>query len=236
MTTRRSTRREPIQLGVVIPVAESELVLRKIAADYDGSVLGADVSYYFAPGAPDTIASPADVEAAEAGVTLAAEDAASHGADAIIVACFSEPGVGKALTHTQVPVLGEGRPTLSAVGAIFDSFSIISASSKTIDSKIEMVAELGLEGRLRSVLPLDLPIEELTCAQASSYVGLIELAADQGAAAVVLGCTGLEPGVTGAIRAALPRRLSAQVTIVDPADLAGRFAMALAVASRSVRP
>ena len=109
----RSTR-----LAFVLPVAASSLFLEKIEADYDSRRLGAETSFSFPAEAPAAIETEDDARAAEAGVRDAVVAAAAEGADAVLVTCFSDPGVRSAAREVGVPVLGEGRPSIAATGAI----------------------------------------------------------------------------------------------------------------------
>ena len=224
-----------LRLGVVIPVDHSDLVLEKMREDYGAGALDAEARFYFADGAPPSIESPADVVAAEAGVAAAIGRARDDGVDVIVVGCFSEPGVEATAEPRAIPVIGEGRPTLAAVGGLFERFSIISASSASVGAKSALVEELGLTAQLVSILPLDLPVAELTADDPSRFVDLIGLAAEQGAKAVILGCTGLAPGLTASVRAALSPGISNRITVVDPAEVAGRVALALASSRRTRR-
>lgn len=220
-------------VAVVIPVGASAVVLDKMRADYSTARLGMESRFAFIDADLPSIESPEDVRAAEEAVVRGVATVAAEGADSAIVACFSEPGVQAAARAVDIPVIGEGRVTVAAVGAIFERFSILSASSSTFDAKAQMVAELGLEARLKSLVSLDVPVAELTVARAGDVARLVAAEVDDGADAVVLGCTGLEPGFTEAVRRALSGHVSRTV-VVDPADVAGRVAVALAIGTRGV--
>lgn len=215
----------PARLAVVVPVRETPVLAAKMREDYDRPSTA--VTYKFVNDGPATIESADDVAASEAGVLRSAHEADAEGVDAIVLACFSEPGIS-GLDSLRTPVLGEGRPAVAAVGSIYDQFAIMSASSATVASKVDMAQQLGVSDRLVGVLPLDIPVAELRADRPDAFVRLIQEAADLGARAILLGCTGLEPGITRAVRAAVPPRLSAQIDVVDPADVARHMAIALA--------
>lgn len=213
-----------------MPVSESQDFLEKISCDYDADRLGADTAFCFADGAPESIETAEDAVAAEAGVVRSVQQAVVDGADAVLVACFSDPGVTAAARAVGVPVLGEGRPTIAAVGAMYSSFSILSAASSTIGAKQAMVARLGLADRLHSIVGLDVSPLELTADRALEIAELIHREGSEGSRAVVLGCTGFRPGFTAAVRRELALMRS-DVAVVDPADVAGRQIVAAAISS-----
>lgn len=217
-------------VAVVMPVSESADFLAKIRCDYDADRLRATIRFSFADGAPQTIQTTADACAAEAGVVRSARQAVDAGADAVLVSCFSDPGVTLASRALGVPVLGEGRPTIAAVGALFSRFSILSAATSTIGAKEDMVARLGLSDRLHSIVGMDIPVLELLPDRARDIAALVATEARDGADAVILGCTGFRPGFTEAVRREIAS-MQIDVTLVDPADVAGRAIVAAAASA-----
>jgi allantoin racemase len=222
------------KLALVMPVAESAQFLRKIRADYDPSRLGVRTTFIFPASAPAAIESADDARAADAGVRDAVAQAVDRGADAVLVTCFSDPGVRSAAAAVDVPVLGEGRPTIAATGALFDRFSVLSAMSSTVDAKEQMVTELGLADRLQAVVGLDIPVQDLTPARAATVAAIVAAQASDGAQAVILGCTGFQLGFTAAVRREV-RALGASVAVIDPAEVAGRAIVAAAISSGAPR-
>lgn len=223
-----------MRMALVLPVAYDEVFLEKIRADYRSEDLGVEVSYRFPDAAPSVIETAADARAAEEGVRRAVLDAVADGADAVLVTCFSDPGVRAAASAVPVPVMGEGRPTIAAVAALFERFSILSSQSSTTDAKANVVAELGVASRLHSVVGMDIPVRELTPGRADDVAALIQREARSGVDAVILGCTGLEAGFTAAVRERLDER-GAGVAVVDPAEVAGRVLLAAALSSGAPR-
>jgi allantoin racemase len=221
-------------LALVLPIAEDQGFLAKIRADYPSSALGVETAYHFPADAPDVIETEADARAAADGVREAAVRAVADGADAVLVTCFSDPGVRSAALAVNVPVMGEGRPTIAATGAIFERFSILSSQSTTTGAKEAMVAELGLADRLQAVVGMDIPVRDLTSERAREVAVLINREAALGAGAVILGCTGVELGFTTAVRRHV-REMGVRVTVVDPAEIAGRAVVAAALSSGAPR-
>lgn len=140
------------------PVRESPQLHAKMRADYDR--LG-HVRYFYALEGPATIESAADVAASRAGVLAAAQRAKEDGASSVLLACFSEPGAD-GLGELGIPEVGEGRSTLAAVGATYEQFAVIGASSATSDSKRRMAEGLGVADRLVGVFALDIPVDQLS--------------------------------------------------------------------------
>jgi allantoin racemase len=229
-----SAVRRRLRLALVLPVAEDRVFLEKIQVDYRATDLGVDTSYHFPAHAPAVIETVADAQAAEEGVRDAVVQAVAEGADAVLVTCFSDPGVRAAAIAVDVPVMGEGRPSIAATGANFARFSILSSQSSTIAAKEAMVTELGLADRLQAVVGMDIPVRELTPVRATAVADLIEREAGSGADAVILGCTGLEAGFTAAVRQHVRDR-GVAVAVVDPAEIAGRILIAAALSSGAPR-
>ena len=219
--------RHRAHIAVVSPVTRTEAFLEKLRIDYDSRALGALTSFYFPEQAPAVIETAADARAAEAGITAEALAAAKSGANAIVVSCFSDPGVQAASAATGIPVLGEGRPSIAAAGALFDRFSILSSQSSTIEAKRQQVDELGLTDCLHRITGLDIGVAELTSARAPEIADFVAAEAAGGAKAVILGCTGLEPGFTIAVRRQV-HRLGLSTAVIDPVEVVGRLALAAA--------
>jgi allantoin racemase len=220
-----------VTVAVIVPVPESDGILVKFRDDYEDRAPHVDTAFIFAAGGPDTIETAEDVLAAEQGVVRSAVNAAQGGVGAIVVACFSDPGVSAASHAVDVPVLGEGSSSLAAAGAMFRQFSVLCASSSTIAAKRQMAETLGVGSMLRAVVGMDIPVPELTASRAGVVADLVQREAEAGSQAVILGCTGIEPGFTSAVRGILADR-GGGVVVVDPADVAGRSAIALASATR----
>jgi allantoin racemase len=149
------------------------------------------------------------------------ENAARDGFDAIVIACFSDPGLQAAREVVAIPVVGIEESGLHVAAMLGHRFSVLTARRQRVPAKIEHVRGLGLESRLASVRPLEMSVLEMDadplCAK-SRILDVGRTAVDEdGAEVLVLGCAGLA-GYSQELTAALG------VTILDPAPVALKMA------------
>jgi Asp/Glu/hydantoin racemase len=164
---------------------------------------------------PAAIESDGDVEKA-ARLVRDFVGANAAGADAFVIACFSDPGLAMARQSTRVPVFGmaeSGYLTALTRGARFGVVSILECS---IPRHRRYIRALGLDSRLAGDLPLGLGVGELFDSgmvnERLSAVGEA-LTRRHGADVLVLGCAGL-----AGYRADLERTVG--VPVVEPVQAA----------------
>ena len=179
-------------------------------------------------------AGPAAIESAEDEalaippmLDLIREAAPRH--DAVIIACFSDPGLGEARALVSIPVVGIEESSLSAA-ARFGRFTILTPRASRVPAKIEHVRRLGLGGRLASVRPLEMGVLEIDADPEGAAARVLEVGGvavrDDDAEVLVLGCAGLA-GHAAAVSRALG------VPVVDPNAVA--LATAETLAERRLR-
>jgi allantoin racemase len=149
------------------------------------------------------------------------EEAARDGYDAIVIACFSDPGLQAAREVVTIPVVGIEESALHVAAMLGHRFTVLTAKCERVPAQLEHVRGLGLESRLASVRPLEMSVLDMDAdpARAKSRildVGRIAVEED-GAEVLVLGCAGLA-GYGPELTATLG------VTIVDPASVALKVA------------
>lgn len=144
--------------------------------------------------------------------------------DAVVVACFGDPGVDAARELTAAPVLGIAEAAFHAASFLATSFSVVTTLTRTCTTAERLLQRSGLAAVCRGVHGTDIPVLDLerepeaTCAR-------IEAAAREALArdrsdALVLGCAGMAP-----LCARLSERLG--VPVVDGVAAAVGFAQAL---------
>lgn len=168
---------------------------------------------------PDTISTDAD--SAAAGLDVERIVAGSD-ADAVLVACFSDPGV-EALRRTDPrPVLGVQEAGILMAMSRAPKFGMIALSARAVPRHLARIERMGLTGRCAGEIGLSgysaLAVGRSDDAFAESIVAGRQLQ-EMGAGAIVLGCAGFGPR-----RAALQQALG--LPVIDPV-LAG-VAMAMA--------
>ena len=133
-------------------------------------------------------------------------------ADALVLACFSDPGMVAMRETLDYPVFGSAECAYLTAASMGDKFGVISILSRAIGRHKKQVRLLGLEHKLAEDLPIevnvvDLVKEDLTFTRMLS-VGKT-LIDKHGARVIIMGCAGM---------ARYRARLEAQlhVPVIDP--------------------
>ncbi|MBM6581313.1 aspartate/glutamate racemase family protein [Microvirga sp. BT689] len=144
-------------------------------------------------------------------IPLLLDAAVDARADAIVISCFSDPGIGRVRAATPLPVIGIAEAAYLAALGLGDRFGIVSLGPSSIVRHRRYLEALKLEHRLAGDRSLDMTIVELVATNVVQRVARIGAALrdEDGADVIILGCAGL-----GAYRAALQAELG--LPIVDP--------------------
>ena len=144
-------------------------------------------------------------------------------AAAFVDACFSDPGLAELRGATDRPVFGIGECAYHRAAADFGRFGVISLFAESAARHRRTVEALGFGGALAGDRPVGLGVTALGEDPATTFARLVavgkELRDKDGAAAIVLGCTGMAPH-----RAPLEDALA--VPVIDPAQAAVEAALA----------
>lgn len=132
--------------------------------------------------------------------------------DAVVLACFSDPGMVALRETLSCPVFGSAECAYLTAAAMGDKFGVISILSRAIGRHKRQVRLLGLEHKLAEDLPIevnvvDLVKEDLTFTRMLS-VGKT-LIDKHGARVIIMGCAGM-----ARYRARLEAELA--VPVIDP--------------------
>ena len=145
-------------------------------------------------------------------------------ADAVVIACFGDPGLDAAREATAAPVLGIAEAAFHAATFLATRFSVVTTLTRTCVIAERLVQRYGFEAQCAGVHGTDIPVLDLEGA-GEALVGQIEEAARAAIArdrsgAIVLGCAGMAP-----LCAELSARLG--VPVIDGVAVAVKFAEAL---------
>ena len=172
---------------------------------------------------PRSIEGHYDEAIAAAGV---AEQVRLHGAgaDAVVIACFGDPGLDAAREATSAPVIGIAEAAFHAASFLATGFSVVTTMTRTCVIAEHLVLQYGFERRCRGIHGTDIPVLALEDGGAGC-VDQIEAAAREALArdrsgAIVLGCAGM-----AALCATLSARLG--VPVIDGVAAAVKFAEGL---------
>jgi Asp/Glu/hydantoin racemase len=132
-------------------------------------------------------------------------------ADAIVIACFSDPGISAVRAATHAPVIGIAEAAYLTALGLGQRFGIVSMGPSSIDRHRRYLETLRIDGRLAGDRSIDMTVAELIAQDAVIPVTRVAsvLRDQDGAEAVILGCAGL-----GTYREALQAELG--LPVIDP--------------------
>ena len=144
-------------------------------------------------------------------IPLLCDAAAGARAEAIVISCFSDPGIDLVRAATPLPVTGIAEAAYLAALGLGRRFGIVSLGPSSIIRHRRYLEALRLEQRLAGDRSLDMTIAELIASNVVEQVSRIGAALrdEDGADVVILGCAGL-----GAYRAVLQSELG--LPVIDP--------------------
>ena len=168
---------------------------------------------------PYGIETQADVESVAMPLRRFVES--DNGADAFVIACYSDPGLHVCREGTARPVFGIAESGVLTALARAETFGVIAIKQRSIRRHVRYLRQMGLTERLAGERPLEMSVAE-TASGEGTLDRLIavgrELRDEDGAGAIVMGCAGMARH-----RRALEKALG--VPVIDPTQAA--VAMAL---------
>ena len=168
---------------------------------------------------PYGIETQADVESVAMPLRRLIES--DNGADAFVVACYSDPGLHVCREGTDRPVFGIAESGVLTALARAETFGVIAVKQRSIRRHVRYLRQMGLTERLAGERPLEMSVAE-TASGEGTLDRLIavgrELRDEDGAGAIVMGCAGMARH-----RRALEEAVG--VPVIDPTQAA--VAMAL---------
>ena len=137
---------------------------------------------------------------------------------AAIIDCFGDPGLDAARELVEMPVIGVAQSACHLAAQIAPRFSIINTVPEFVHIDRELVVKYGLSQHVASVITIDIPVLALETQQKRTVTVLAKATEravrEDGAQAVVLGCTGMSSLVTALKKQLARRGLAAPV--VEP--------------------
>lgn len=173
---------------------------------------------------PVSIEGHFDEALAAAGVAEQVRLSRGSAPDAVVIACFGDPGLDAARELTDAPVLGIAEAAFHAATFLATGFSVVTTMSRTCIMAERLVQRYGMTQQCRGIHGTDIPVLDLECC-GDAMLQQIEDAARQAmqrdrSGAIVLGCAGMAP-----LCADLSLRLG--VPVVDGVSVAVKFAESL---------
>jgi allantoin racemase len=149
----------------------------------------------------------------------------NEGYDAIVLACFSDPGLDAAKEVSDIPVVGIEEATLHMAAMLGHRFSIMTGMRRRIPTRDWHVAMRGVEQSYAGSPALEMSVLEMDSNPIKAKDRILELARkavdNDRAEVIVLGCAGLA-GYSEDIE----RELG--VVVLDPTSVAFKMAEAMA--------
>lgn len=143
---------------------------------------------------PASVESAVDEVLAAPGVVDAALRAEADGNDAVVIDCMLDPGLDAAREAVSIPVIGAGEAGLETA-ASFGRFSVVTVLQRQEPMFRALALRHGLGALLASVRSIGVPVLELEQDRAASVTKTVPKCQaardDDGAEAVVFGCTGM---------------------------------------------
>ena len=175
-------------------------------------------------GAPAAIESARDVALAVPPLLEHVKQANEEAYDAIVLACFSDPGLQAAREVSDILVLGIEETTLHVAAMLGHKFTILTPLAKRIPAKEREVRAYGLESALTSVRSLDLSVSETDADPEATKKRILEVARlardEDGAEVIVLGCAGM-------VGYAKDAEQELGLVVLDPTSVAFKIAEAV---------
>ena len=120
--------------------------------------------------------------------------AKKDGCDGVFIDCFGDPGVDALRELVRIPVVGGFQPAALTASLVSDRWSVVTVLKNLLPIVGELARKLGIEGNIASVRDIDTPVLELHDKKVLEEKLLIQIekaVTNDGAEAVVLGCTGM---------------------------------------------
>ena len=156
-----------------------------------------------------------EAQAIPPALALIRQEAEGH--DAVVIACFSDPGLEAAREMVSTPVVGIEESSLHLAATRGHRFTILTSRRARVPAKLAHVAHLGLSSRLASVRPLEMSVLDMDADPERARARIVEVGGaavrEDGAEVIVLGCAGLAGHAS-----ALGPELG--VTVIDPSPVA----------------
>ncbi|RQO59978.1 hydrogenase expression protein HupH [Paucibacter sp. KBW04] len=179
---------------------------------------------------PSSIESAFEEMLAAPGVVAAALQAQAEGFDAVIVDCFADPGLQAARELLDIPVFGPGECSMHAAAMLGLRFSIVTVLPAVVPMLTELAQRYGVADKLSSIRVIDIPVLALHGDPQALQKAMGEQACkavlEDGADAIVLGCTGFL-GCANVVSAELNRVGLNGVPVIDPIPVTVHMATAL---------
>ena len=175
------------------------------------------------PHGPDSMESAYDEAIAAPYILQQVVSAETEGCDAVVIDCAADPALRAAREISELPVVSAGEASYHAAMMVAGKFSVITVLPTTANEISDHLRMYGFSSRVASVRSANVPVlalEDEQEAEKHLYAAARKAIDEDGAQAIVLGCTGMM-----AMRDSLEKRLG--VPVIEPYLAAIQFAASL---------
>ena len=183
-----------MKIRIVVPIistAFNQEVMREAAQFVAGDVELEVVNIEKGPasiesGFDEVLAAPAIVEE-----VVRAE---TEGCNGVFIDCFGDPGVVAAREKVSIPVVGAFQPAALTACLLAGRWSVVTVLKNVVPLLRDLARRLGVESNIASLRDIDTPVLELQDKDAFQERLLVQIdqaVSEDGAEAVILGCTGM---------------------------------------------
>lgn len=175
------------------------------------------------PHGPDSMESAYDEAIAAPYILQQVVSAETEGCDAVVIDCAADPALRAAREISELPVVPAGEASYHAAMMVAGKFSVITVLPTTANEISDHLKMYGFSSRVASVRSANVPVlalEDEQEAEEPLYAAARKAIDEDGAQAIVLGCTGMM-----AMRDSLEKRLG--VPVIEPYLAAIQFAASL---------
>lgn len=175
------------------------------------------------PHGPDSMESAYDEAIAAPYILQQVVSAETEGCDAVVIDCAADPALRAAREISELPVVSAGEASYHAAMMVAGKFSVITVLPTTANEISDHLKMYGFSSRVASVRSANVPVlalEDEQEAEEHLYAAARKAIDEDGAQAIVLGCTGMM-----AMRDSLEKQLG--VPVIEPYLAAIQFAASL---------
>jgi allantoin racemase len=166
---------------------------------------------------PASIESGFDEMLAAPAIVENAVRAEKDGCDGVFIDCFGDPGVVAAREMVSIPVVGAFQPAALTACALAGRWSVVTVLKNVVPMLRDLARRLGVESNIASLRDIDTPVLELQdkdTFQKRLLVQIEKAVSEDGAEAVILGCTGMI-GVARSLQEEMAKA-GKPVPVIDP--------------------
>ncbi len=213
-----------MKIKVIVPVTTKEFVAPTREEVEKFASKGTEIDVEAIEYGTASIESSYDEMLVAPGIIKVAEKAQSDGFDGVITDCMCDPALDALREKLDIPVVGPGSISMLCAADLAHRFSIVTVLENALTVFENKVMEVGLGSKLASVRFINIPVLDLTDVKklTSALVDeSIKAIAEDGAHAIVLGCTGML-GVADDLSDALKKK-GYGVPVIYPVAVAVKY-------------